>query len=209
MTKICNKCGKAKPCTAAYFPRLKGCKDGLRPVCKECMKIYHAQHYKNCYKERHQKLSKINYLKNKKQIIERRDQWRKDNPEKYKSGYLEQSRNYYKNNKDKILEWGREYSKNNPLLGRVRTAKRRAKKRDSLEHYTVMQINEMLLKQGHRCNICDAKFDVVGYHIDHIIPISRKGVDTIDNIQLLCPYCNLSKGNKTMSEFAEYLKEIS
>ena len=38
-------------------------------------------------------------------------------------------------------------------------------------------------------------------HIDHILPLSRGGENVDDNAQLLCPYCNLSKGSKTMEEW--------
>lgn len=38
-------------------------------------------------------------------------------------------------------------------------------------------------------------------HIDHINPLSRGGKNIDANVQLLCPYCNLSKGSKTMKEW--------
>lgn len=39
--------------------------------------------------------------------------------------------------------------------------------------------------------------------LDHVIPISRGGMNIDDNVQLLCPTCNLSKGAKTMEEWRE------
>lgn len=32
---------------------------------------------------------------------------------------------------------------------------------------------------------------------DHILPVSRGGTDTLDNIRILCRRCNQSKGNRT------------
>ena len=43
-------------------------------------------------------------------------------------------------------------------------------------------------------------------HLDHIVPISRGGINTDDNVQLLCPTCNLSKGAKTMEEWRERIQ---
>ena len=39
------------------------------------------------------------------------------------------------------------------------------------------------------------------WEIDHILPISRGGRNTIENIQLLCVECNKDKGNRTNKEW--------
>ena len=33
-------------------------------------------------------------------------------------------------------------------------------------------------------------------HMDHIVPLSRGGTTTLDNLQTLCSRCNLGKGNR-------------
>ncbi len=44
--------------------------------------------------------------------------------------------------------------------------------------------------------------------MDHVIPLSRGGNHTADNIVPACRSCNSSKGNKLLSEWAEHLRAI-
>jgi len=46
-----------------------------------------------------------------------------------------------------------------------------------------------------RCVICGA---TKGLQYDHIIPVSRGGGNTAENIQLLCQNCNKLKSNRIM-----------
>ena len=49
------------------------------------------------------------------------------------------------------------------------------------------------------CGVTDAEATArtgVHLHYDHIVPFSRNGTDTVNNIQLLCEDCNLGKGNR-------------
>ena len=51
------------------------------------------------------------------------------------------------------------------------------------------------------CGLATYEHDQPLYHVDHIVPVSRGGATTLANLQLLCPGCNLAKGNKLESEF--------
>lgn len=57
----------------------------------------------------------------------------------------------------------------------------------------------ILERAGFKCQCCGSKplkdNDVV-LHIDHIIPHSLGGSDSVDNLQVLCDKCNLSKQNR-------------
>ena len=44
------------------------------------------------------------------------------------------------------------------------------------------------------------------YHLDHINPISKGGLNVDENIQILCPACNLSKGAKDPMEWIKNAK---
>lgn len=45
-------------------------------------------------------------------------------------------------------------------------------------------------------------------HVDHIIPRTRKGKNTEDNLQVQCSKCNLGKSNKDDTDFRVESKEV-
>jgi hypothetical protein len=56
---------------------------------------------------------------------------------------------------------------------------------------------QVFQRDGWKCVACGraSEHDVI-LHIDHIIPRSRGGTDTLDNYQTLCSLCNLGKSNR-------------
>ena len=98
-------------------------------------------------------------------------------------------------NKEKI-------KRNKKTRDRVRlvSAKRRAIKK-SQSDWTLdwliwrLFIPILLDNQIWECNLCWC--DIVdNYHIDHIYPLSKWWIHWISNIQLLCPTCNMKKGDR-------------
>ena len=53
--------------------------------------------------------------------------------------------------------------------------------------------NHILNKYKHKCNLCGSKDRL---EFDHIIPVSKGGKSTADNLQILCKSCNIKKSNK-------------
>jgi 5-methylcytosine-specific restriction endonuclease McrA len=64
--------------------------------------------------------------------------------------------------------------------------------------YRAADVRALLVAQGWQCASpgCRRHLTVYGYHVDHIVSIARGGSNTRENIQLLCPRCNLRKGSK-------------
>lgn len=46
-----------------------------------------------------------------------------------------------------------------------------------------------------RCYMCDRRLKP-GWHIEHVVPISAGGPDTLENVRASCPRCNLRKGTQ-------------
>lgn len=56
---------------------------------------------------------------------------------------------------------------------------------------------QVFKRDGWRCVACGrGSQDNVILHVDHIIPRSKGGKDTLDNYQTLCHICNIGKSNK-------------
>lgn len=67
-----------------------------------------------------------------------------------------------------------------------------------------LSADELVLQKGSDCGICNNPIDMnvsrtskMGLTVDHIIPLSKGGADTLDNMQPAHWICNVRKGNKT------------
>ena len=113
-------------------------------------------------------------------------------PEKSKAN----SRAWYYRNKEKAFAY---------------SAARRARKNNAItEFYTTQQVLDVY---GTSCHICNKEIDLnaprstkqkgweFGLHIDHVIPLSKGGSDTMDNVRPAHGLCNISKGH-TVQEVA-------
>jgi len=58
----------------------------------------------------------------------------------------------------------------------------------------------LLLRDGYRCQYCGDEPGVRELNVDHVVPKSRGGRDTWDNLVISCRDCNLTKGKCTPDE---------
>ena len=56
------------------------------------------------------------------------------------------------------------------------------------------------LRDGNRCQYCGKKFSSSELSLDHVVPISRGGKSTWENVVCACLPCNVRKGNKLLTE---------
>ncbi|MGM9636591.1 MAG: HNH endonuclease [Eubacteriales bacterium] len=57
--------------------------------------------------------------------------------------------------------------------------------------------DKIAARDNYTCQICGKYMpDLVGLHIDHIIPVSKGGKSIPSNLQVLCSRCNGSKSNR-------------
>lgn len=56
------------------------------------------------------------------------------------------------------------------------------------------------LRDQNRCQYCGRKFSSSELSLDHVMPVSRGGKSTWENVVCACLPCNVKKGNKLLSE---------
>lgn len=150
------------------------------------------------------------------EIKEMKCQYYLENREKI----LQQRRNHYQKNKKRISARKRMYSQTEKglavrragtkkyfqteggkLVRKMIDANRKYLKRTQGTGITLQQWNELLEIYNHRCVYCgihEIVLNVLGQKltIDHVIPLSRGGEHSIENIVPACGECNSKKGVK-------------
>lgn len=88
----------------------------------------------------------------------------------------------------------------NSIPDMVYNHKLRASKKFGLsEHFTAPEWVNLCLRYGCICLACKEKLVIYLLPPDHIVPLTKGGTNTIDNIQPLCTKCNIGKNNRTFN----------
>jgi 5-methylcytosine-specific restriction endonuclease McrA len=170
------------------------------------------QAYYMTNRERFSKQSKMRYLANRQSAITRATLWNKTEKTKRFAIY----RRWYEKHAKAIIEKYRTWRRNNPVASRDRTNKyrrshpeltraiakvwchkRRAWKLDRVATLTKREWEQVLKAHNGLCMRCQTSENI---SMDHIVPLSRGGNHTKENVQPLCRPCNSRKKNRLESE---------
>lgn len=166
--------------------------------CPKCNKQLRFQDF---YPSKHRSTGRMSYCK--KCHREHRKKKYIENPEWAKNYRKE----YIKKNPEKVRQTNRSYRRANPDRVRASNHIYRAKNRkaysDSLKKRKSMEVGSWSYKQWGvlvwhysptgKCLWCGR---IRKLTVDHVIPISKNGPNTIDNLQPLCGSCNCTKKEK-------------
>lgn len=214
--KTCTKCKIEK--SNLEFNKDNRQEDGLQCWCRECAKLWRSNNVvkildsKRAYREKNkEKLSlgsKERYLKNREIILIRRREKYAEN----RDLLIERERAYRERNKEEISKKARgrysanpqikkerqqKYRKKNPEKIAERDRNRRARSLRAEGSHTNKDIASIFERQRGLCVSCESVLIKSGsgkMHVDHIMPLYLGGSNWPNNIQLLCPSCNASKG---------------
>ena len=118
--------------------------------------------------------------------------WNKENKE-WKRQYDERWR---VENKERRIKANFLWRSKNPEKMRANSNARRARKLNAEGRYTAKDACKIYDSQRGKCAICALSLGKAGKHLDHIVPLVSGGTNYPENLQWLCPSCNLSKNKK-------------
>lgn len=154
--------------------------------------------YRACNKEKLKAKDFAYYILNKDKIILRNVAWAKANPEKVRAiGAVYRSTNH-----EKVRAQSAAWSKANPEAVRITGHNYRARKRANGGKLSKGLSAKLFKLQQGKCPCCSKPLGD-NYHLDHIIPIKRGGVNEDWNIQLLRQQCNNQKCAKDPITFMQ------
>ena len=174
----CKACGQEKPRSDFYFQKSNG---QTSTKCKPC-KSQESVRYASTLAERNPAAA------------ERRRAYHADYRAKNAERMRQYWANYYASNRETILPRVKEWQRSNKEYAAARAARRRAMT-SGPDSYTGDDVKRLFSAQKGKCACCRTSL-ARGYDVDHVVPLSKGGGNGKDNIQLLCPTCNASKGAK-------------
>lgn len=216
-TKTCTKCERSLPATPEYFSR--STKYGLQPKCKDCTKAYYRQN-----KQRHAATVKAwaqrNSEKRRQHARKFRDDHREEERERHRRFNREHPeqrsasrrrsyqrhavarraarRAYYVSTTDRARTYNREYKQAHPLVVREHRSRQRSRRHGGQTDFVIYEA--ILRRDGYVCHICKGAVLPEQLHFDHIIPLSKGGSHTEDNIAVAHSACNNRKNAKVAAE---------
>jgi len=173
-TKVCQICGEE------YQPTGRGQK-----YCVGCSPAVYAEEKTRWYKANPEKNRARTAL------------YRKANPEKCRLSVAAWAKANPEKEKDRYAKWRRA----NPEKTAFSVEKHRAAKHANTSPEEMLTSTEWLAilaeANGH-CHYCGKEAKLT---LDHVIPLSKGGKHSKDNVVPACEHCNKSKGNKTLEEW--------
>ena len=125
----------------------------------------------------------------------------------------EEHSQYYKNNKKEVLKRNKKYHESIADKRKVYLREWRRNNKDKMAEYyhrrrslaikngnntlTSKQIKELMNNHPY-CEYCGVKENLA---VEHTIPLSRGGTNSIDNVTVACKSCNSSKSTKLLNEW--------
>ena len=168
--------------------------------------IKHCREYDKKYEEnRGDRLEyfKKYYKDNKEKMNEKYDQWNKEHLAHRKEYHKRYDNQYLILNRERIYAHHRQWTKTEKgkMVKQRGNIARRVRNNNIINNLTLQEWLDILEEYNYRCAYCGCEFDEDTLPTkDHVIPISKGGHNTKENVVPACQSCNSRKNNKIISE---------
>lgn len=149
--------------------------------------------YYQAHRVEHMATCKRNYERRRDEILAYSRNYHRENRERL----LTRMREYRVENGDVLREKQRAYQKQHPETIKVSKNNRRARLANCEGRFTKREWNDLKATHNYTCLCCGKQEPEIKLVPDHVIPLSKGGRGSIDNIQPLCRFCNQSKAVDT------------
>ena len=174
-----------KPCPKGHIAE----RQTWSAACSECFREGRRATYRCDGEHRTRRLAAnaASVERNKARVKAKRTEWYRANAERLR---------------EKAKLNGAKWRAAHPDKHAAKERNRRALKRSAEGVHTVADIAAIRVAQKDRCACCRVKLRGKG-DVDHIVPLFRGGSNWPANLQILCEFCNGSKGSKDPLEFMQ------
>lgn len=191
-SKVCVVCGKEKPIGEFYKGSVKArYKDGYRNECRACHQG-RAKYWRDDNREERAAYNRA-YLK---ANPERRRAYKETQRERNGDEIRRKSLEKYHRNKEHYAAKAKEWRAANP--GKIREAADRRRARVREQAVGRVDYAEILKRDGYWCYLCEQDVAPKDVSYDHVIPLSKGGPHSMDNIRITHWKCNHKKGNRLL-----------
>lgn len=189
--KECSHCGELKPRDADNYIRDSTKRDGFVGMCKACNNMLNGEY--------NRQKSKEYYENNKEYLIEQNRIYVDENRDLVNK----RRREYYQENAESMRVYIKKWQKDNPESGRRQAQRRVARANKLTNTFTEDEWKGALLHFGNTCAYCGIHQDDLDIVLnqEHVIPVTKKGGYTADNIIPACRSCNSSKSDRDFEEW--------
>jgi 5-methylcytosine-specific restriction endonuclease McrA len=218
--KRCGHCGEVKPLTEFYtsrngkpYPRCKVCARAVKTESyrrhAEQRRTYCQVWYREHVAERRQ-YSQARYPSKREYYIAAAKRWSQEHPERVKvnrqrhvaTGYYKR---YHEQNRERKNAKDRRWRHARPAVNLDRVRRREARK---CAAPVVEKIDRAALyaRDNWICYRCERVCTPANITLDHVVPLTRGGSHTADNLRVCCRSCNSRKGRHLLTELAYILQ---
>lgn len=168
--KRCAGCKETKVLDA--YSRDRSRPDGRQAQCKECDSKWNRA-WRLANRDRKRATSRADYVKNRERVLAR-------------------CRERYAADPGKKLAMARAWATANPEKINEASARRRAREQQA-PRIEKIDREYVYKRDGGVCHICRRVVARRGFHLDHLVPLSKGGDHTHDNLAVAHPKCNASR----------------